>query len=944
MVDLVEEYDTEVYKLSILNDKPISQIAEASMVYFVLIALGCVVSYVVKPLFTKCPTFSTPLSVLWFLIGLITSAVVLGRVEHTSFGEAFTTYAINVKAEVVYLILLPPLLYEGAMCTDAMKFRLLFWVSIFLATVGVVFTAVMLGLGIKLLDSDLWWSESMLFGSILSSTDPVAVISVLKGMSCPAKLTAIFEGESLLNDGTSVILYQMMSIWARSSEAKPGAVFSKILYLTIGSPIFGVVVAMISSAACRLFSGLATIKSLWLIICNSAAFWFGDQILGVSGPLVSVVFGLSIKFWGFRSLDPRDLEIHHHLLQNFAVLSEMILFELSGAIAMLIMFKQSQASIASIFRDAGASFILMLIVRGVLLFGSRPVLVRLSPFYISRKETILLWFGGLRGAITLALTLMIQQEPGFNERFRNTVPLIIAATVVTNLVVQGQFFGILYRLVNPYPTTKWEINHVETKFNQLENNFEAGLFHHYNLGGLPLVSDCMENEYPETSTAVDLLINGLLPPMLNHYNDPLYSSNDMLRTRFNSATKIEDEFSYCLSNIRYGAALRQWLPIIRERFSKFDIKMSIMWKRMMEVLPKFEEFKITPKGLQFTKKENVSLIDLLDSWLDLLEDSFTGIYPWASNDYCEDGTNENSYGDRRAVILSGLETLEEGGTPVEVVSSERRSTSCVALSAFNYETPYRSISVETPSPGDVLHRAIYQNDVVLPSILEMSDGREFSHDVILNLMRLVSEEYVAKFQRGNLMQAAYRKLYDAAQTMVCAYEVPSSTKVKKRVDMQWYTLMDSMSLSNGFVHKVLLWNKKRPNTIFRAYLYKCCMTDLEAVINYIDTMEHTIFSSGSELITLIGDPTVSEAYTATIGAARDYLQKLDETYSETYHVCTYIWFCKLLVQEKLNFIHEKRRHGVLLDSMYRPMVANLERLGDELRGYKDFTRRSRPPH
>ena len=122
-----------------------------------------------------------------------------------------TLYCCLVRVGVA---LDPVLLYESSAGCHWHEFRHILGSHLYLAGVGILFTTFVLAAAVKemlpsVIGLHFTWPEAFLLGSTLASTDPVAVVSVLKSLGCPAKLLIIFEGESLLNDGTSVVLFSV---------------------------------------------------------------------------------------------------------------------------------------------------------------------------------------------------------------------------------------------------------------------------------------------------------------------------------------------------------------------------------------------------------------------------------------------------------------------------------------------------------------------------------------------------------------------------------------------------------------------------------------------------------------------------------------------------------------------------------------------------------------
>ena len=129
------------------------------------------------------------------------------RVDLGSFGESINKW-VNIEADLILYVFLPPLLFGEAMNLNWYQVKGGFAQSLTLAGPGVIVGAFVMGFIVKFIMPFGWsWNLSMVFGSILSATDPVAVVALLKDAGASSKLTILIIGESLMNDGTAMVYY-----------------------------------------------------------------------------------------------------------------------------------------------------------------------------------------------------------------------------------------------------------------------------------------------------------------------------------------------------------------------------------------------------------------------------------------------------------------------------------------------------------------------------------------------------------------------------------------------------------------------------------------------------------------------------------------------------------------------------------------------------------------
>lgn len=147
-------------------------------------------------------------------------------------GQSITTM-LQIDPEGILMIFIPTLIFESGFNADWYIFKRAIINILILAGPGVFVTAISLGFFLKVFldysDSDLTWPAAMTLGSIISATDPVAVVALLKELGASNKFNLLIEGESLLNDGTAMVFFAVFLNMAKGVTSNAGAVITNFL-------------------------------------------------------------------------------------------------------------------------------------------------------------------------------------------------------------------------------------------------------------------------------------------------------------------------------------------------------------------------------------------------------------------------------------------------------------------------------------------------------------------------------------------------------------------------------------------------------------------------------------------------------------------------------------------------------------------------------------------
>ncbi|WP_020203251.1 sodium:proton antiporter [Cupriavidus sp. WS] len=374
-------------------------------------------------------------------VGLVTclSVSVLGFNHPEMVAQARKLVAQIDFSDVVFHGLLSLLLFAGALHVDLSRMRRQRRAVLLLATVGVVISTAAVGAGFYYVAQWLGHPISLLwclvFGALISPTDPIAVLSVLKSAGAPESLETKIAGESLFNDGTAVVAFlTLVGLATGATEFSAAHVATALAREVLGALVLG---AALGYGASLLLRGIESYPVEILITLALATGGYSlAELVHVSAPLAVVIMGLVIGNHGAAtSMSEKTRE---HLFNFWGLFDELLNLVLFGLIGLEIIALSLHLHIVWL---GLAAIPVVLIARAISV--AIPLLAlqnfrRLNP----HSATIMTW-GGLRGGISIALALSL---PEFHGR-----EMLIGVTylvVVFSLLIQATTLGKLVKHLN----------------------------------------------------------------------------------------------------------------------------------------------------------------------------------------------------------------------------------------------------------------------------------------------------------------------------------------------------------------------------------------------------------------------------------------------------------------------------------------------------------------
>lgn len=268
------------------------------------------------------------ITVLGLVLGVYYES--LGRL-----GVALNSWS-QIDPHLLLLLFLPALIFESAFNSDWHIFKvemaqvLLMAGPMLLVSTGL--SALMMRYILRY-DGEFTFTAALLFGSIISATDPVAVVVLLKELGASRRLATLIEGESLLNDGTAMVVFLVIIDIVKGAEPSVGDIFIKFCRLSIGGPILGIAVGAIVTFMLKRIHNNFILEVNTTIFGSYLMFFLAESTdLKVSGILALVALGLYMTRSGKYRISAESEHAVHHVWGYIGFVAETVIFILTGLI------------------------------------------------------------------------------------------------------------------------------------------------------------------------------------------------------------------------------------------------------------------------------------------------------------------------------------------------------------------------------------------------------------------------------------------------------------------------------------------------------------------------------------------------------------------------------------------------------------------------------------
>ncbi|APD48823.1 cation:proton antiporter [Synechococcus sp. CS-602] len=350
-----------------------------------------------------------------YSVGLVLGGIVL----------AWLPFApdLSLTRELIFNAFLPPLIFEAALYIAWPALRKDLPVVLTLATLGVV-----LSVGVTTLGMHYWahwsWPAALLFGVLISATDPVSVIATFKEAGVHGRLRALVEAESLLNDSTAAVGFSVAIALATGAAITPlGTVQFLAVTIVGGVACGGAVAAAVLALAGRTEDPLVEIT--FTTIAAYGSFWLAEY-LDVSGVLATLTAGIMMGNLGpLGAISPKGREAVVSFWDYAAFVVNSLIFLLMGML-------EAHQNFTEVLLPIGIAIVLVTAGRALSTYLCCSLFLG-SALKVKTSHQHVLFWGGLRGALALALSLGLPTT----LPYRDAVVTVAFAVVAYSVIVQG---------------------------------------------------------------------------------------------------------------------------------------------------------------------------------------------------------------------------------------------------------------------------------------------------------------------------------------------------------------------------------------------------------------------------------------------------------------------------------------------------------------------------
>lgn len=405
---------------------------DMSPLFFLILSLFIGIN--IKRFLRKVPI---PYTVILLVVGLV-----LGVIDRFEWVKeiTFLTNAIywagHINPMIILYVFLPTLIFEAAFDLDVHTFKKSFGNAFLLAVPGILIGLCLgaaMAMGLKYLGigfGDWNWYVALLFGAVICATDPVAVVSILKELGGDKKLRTLIESESLLNDGTAIVIFILFFSIISGNEVDTNPILGFFI-VALGGVVIGGLIGLITVYLLKKVFNDPLFEITGIIGSAYLTFYIAEHFFHVSGVIGLVTLGLLMSGRGRTRVTPQVWNFLHDFWVLAAFLANTLIFLIVG----IIIAHRTEFKVED-FIDLALVYIGIHIIRAIVIAIFYPIMKKIG-YGINRKNATVLWWGGLRGVIGLAMALIF---------FENQV-IIGDLTLLESNTIRDEFLFITSGIV-----------------------------------------------------------------------------------------------------------------------------------------------------------------------------------------------------------------------------------------------------------------------------------------------------------------------------------------------------------------------------------------------------------------------------------------------------------------------------------------------------------------
>jgi NhaP-type Na+/H+ or K+/H+ antiporter len=445
-----------------------------------------------------------PASILLVLSGLFL------RLVGVYIGELKGAVSIwsNVDQWSVLLILLPALIFESGYSIDWYCFKRELPQILMMATSAVVLHAMLTAFVLKyILVFDFTWDQALLIGTLLSATDHVTVVNLVKELKTERTFEALIQGETLLIEGTVMVLFFVLMDRVTGGSLDVGGSFVTFVQLTLGGFALGLAFCVgFSWAVTRIMNDEVLEVNLTILTTYLSFFTAENVNLNVSGAISTVTFALFMSAYGKTLVSPA---VEHSLHVFWKIIGKNVdglIFVMAGIVLGDLSLSPNSVSRTDVWMTF-VLFILLHIIRSLVVLLHYPLLYKFG-LGLHWKQAVVLSLAGSKGVISLSLAVLIWHDTSMDNSFRDLALLIVVLCSALSIFLDSFIVWLSMRLLGMGTITEVRehsflqvalgvVEAVDKQISKLNEEYKLVLWDQANrmAGTRPIVTTVMKQTY-----------------------------------------------------------------------------------------------------------------------------------------------------------------------------------------------------------------------------------------------------------------------------------------------------------------------------------------------------------------------------------------------------------------------------------------------------------------